>query len=440
MMYYLNPYLPAIRCKDGSVFFPLSGGGTYAGEALAPLLSGDGMEEEELMRRFGEETVKRWCEAELLLPRKIDPSGRYSRVDSFCHWLHLPGWQKKMEGAKVLILGCGGLGSHIAWNLAAMGAGHVYLVDGDTVEETNLNRQLLYDMEDLGKPKVLCLGQKLKKINPNCRFYPLCQRIGSKEELQTLVENIRPGVLVKALDSPIYISEWVDAVAEATSTRYVSGIMNGTKQFLGPTYIGQGSARFGDFFSIDTDMEKIAGIAPSLSFELSGMAAELSEEIFKLVVGSGTLQFKNKVVERENITGTYAEITNTRFEVERNRTSPTAHMLALTLVYGLLSALRPGFRLAFAAVLIYAAVVPLLTALSRKEALWDGAQLFIFAFLVNYGARLLFSGAALPTGRDVLVYLSVALTVLSVLLLVYLGLEAGLWSLRTRIVKRRRKQ
>tara|TARA_A100001388_G_scaffold276763_1_gene265468 strand:- start:1199 stop:1951 length:753 start_codon:yes stop_codon:yes gene_type:complete len=74
--------------------------------------------------------------------------------------------QKKIKGAKVLIIGVGGLGCPIAEYLTRAGIGILGIVDNDNVNLSNIHRQSLYDTKDLNKPKVICAKNKLKKINP----------------------------------------------------------------------------------------------------------------------------------------------------------------------------------------------------------------------------------------------------------------------------------
>ncbi|MHB8170889.1 MAG: HesA/MoeB/ThiF family protein [Thermincolia bacterium] len=75
--------------------------------------------------------------------------------------------QKKINNAKVLIVGTGGLGSPAAYYLAAAGVGTIGLVDGDTVELSNLQRQILHHTPDVGRPKVESAAEKLKALNPD---------------------------------------------------------------------------------------------------------------------------------------------------------------------------------------------------------------------------------------------------------------------------------
>ena len=80
----------------------------------------------------------------------------------------LEGWsQKLVKKSRVLIAGVGGLGCEIAKNLAMLGVGHIDLVDLDTIEHSNLNRQILFVGARLGEPKAIAAAKKLGEINPN---------------------------------------------------------------------------------------------------------------------------------------------------------------------------------------------------------------------------------------------------------------------------------
>ena len=74
--------------------------------------------------------------------------------------------QQKLQNAKVLVVGCGGLGSPIAVFLASSGVGEIHLVDFDTVDVTNLHRQVFYSLEDVDKPKAAVLSEFIKKRAP----------------------------------------------------------------------------------------------------------------------------------------------------------------------------------------------------------------------------------------------------------------------------------
>jgi adenylyltransferase/sulfurtransferase len=74
--------------------------------------------------------------------------------------------QKKLKQAKVLLIGMGGLGSPLAMYLAAAGVGRIGIVDFDVVDFTNLQRQVIYSTDDVGRPKLEAAEKRLKGINP----------------------------------------------------------------------------------------------------------------------------------------------------------------------------------------------------------------------------------------------------------------------------------
>ena len=75
--------------------------------------------------------------------------------------------QLKMNAAKVLIVGAGGLGAPVALYLAAAGIGTIGLIDADVVDLSNLQRQIIHFTEDVGRPKVLSAKEKINKLNPD---------------------------------------------------------------------------------------------------------------------------------------------------------------------------------------------------------------------------------------------------------------------------------
>lgn len=77
--------------------------------------------------------------------------------------------QLKLQNARVLVIGAGGLGCPVLQNLAAAGVGTIGIVDGDVVDETNLHRQLLYTLNDCGKSKVEVAKSAILKLNPEIK-------------------------------------------------------------------------------------------------------------------------------------------------------------------------------------------------------------------------------------------------------------------------------
>lgn len=89
--------------------------------------------------------------------------------------------QKKLLAKKAVIIGCGALGTVIANNLVRSGIGYIKIVDRDYIEISNLNRQILYDEEDIKEnlPKAIAAEKKLKKINSDIEITSLIADVNS---------------------------------------------------------------------------------------------------------------------------------------------------------------------------------------------------------------------------------------------------------------------
>src|SRR5688572_22542770 len=138
------------------------------------------------LKELGYETVinlqggyQKWAQSGLPVVKDVpmtpDQIQRYSR-----HFL-LPQvgdkGQRKLLRSKVLLIGAGGLGSPTALYLAAAGVGTIGLMDGDTVDITNLQRQILHTTADVGKPKVESGTRMMKALNPDLNVIALPMRI-----------------------------------------------------------------------------------------------------------------------------------------------------------------------------------------------------------------------------------------------------------------------
>lgn len=94
--------------------------------------------------------------------------------------------QQKLSQAKIVIVGCGGLGNPVASYLAASGIGTIHLIDFDKVDVSNLHRQVFFKTEDIGKPKALVLANHLRKINPLINVIPQTLALSKENAIKTL--------------------------------------------------------------------------------------------------------------------------------------------------------------------------------------------------------------------------------------------------------------
>src|SRR4030067_780934 len=85
--------------------------------------------------------------------------------------------QKKIAGAKVFIVGAGGLGCPVGYYLTAAGVGTIALIDNDSVELSNLQRQIAHSMNTIGMPKVESAQKTFNALNPDVNVIAIKRRI-----------------------------------------------------------------------------------------------------------------------------------------------------------------------------------------------------------------------------------------------------------------------
>jgi adenylyltransferase/sulfurtransferase len=113
--------------------------------------------------------------------------------------------QQKLKGARVLVIGAGGLGSPLIQYLAAAGVGELAVIDDDDVSLSNLQRQVLHRTQDIGRAKALSAADAVERLNPHVKVTPIRTRLAA--------ENV------------LAIVEAYDVVADGSdnfSTRYVA--------------------------------------------------------------------------------------------------------------------------------------------------------------------------------------------------------------------------
>lgn len=96
--------------------------------------------------------------------------------------------QEKLLASHAVVIGAGGLGSPVALYLASAGVGHITLVDHDTVDATNLQRQIAHNLERLGQPKAESAKAAMHAINPEVRIETVLQRADA-----ALLDQLLPG-------------------------------------------------------------------------------------------------------------------------------------------------------------------------------------------------------------------------------------------------------
>ncbi len=127
--------------------------------------------------------------------------------------------QQKLLDSHVLVMGLGGLGSPVAMYLAAAGVGKLTLVDFDTVELSNLQRQIIHTTGSLHQSKVESAANAVKKLNPEVNTFTINQRL-EENELVKLLSNV--DLLVDATDN-FATRFMINRACYKTATPLVSG-------------------------------------------------------------------------------------------------------------------------------------------------------------------------------------------------------------------------
>jgi bacteriocin biosynthesis cyclodehydratase domain-containing protein len=150
--------------------------------------------------------------------------------------VHRDALQARLARSRVCVLGLGGLGCWTVSALAAVGVGQITVVDGDVVEQSNLNRQILYTPADVGQSKALAGARTLRSFNPLIEVEPVVRLLESERE----VEEVASGAdaILELADWPVgKLTAWVAAVSCRLGIPHVQGSNDPPLLRVGPTFI-----------------------------------------------------------------------------------------------------------------------------------------------------------------------------------------------------------
>jgi bacteriocin biosynthesis cyclodehydratase domain-containing protein len=170
-----------------------------------------------------------------------EDAARYDRQLGYFAELAPPGmhreeFQARLAQAKVTVLGLGGLGCWTAVALACTGIGRLTVVDGDIVELSNLNRQMLYTPADLGQSKALAGARVLARFNPSIEVVAIPRRL--EDEAAVLDVTAGSDVVVELADWPVgELTRWSAGVAHRLGIPHVQASQDPPMVRLGPTFI-----------------------------------------------------------------------------------------------------------------------------------------------------------------------------------------------------------
>lgn len=144
--------------------------------------------------------------------------------------------QERLREAKVAVLGVGGLGGWSAWALACTGVGEMWLIDGDRVEVSNLNRQILYTEADVGLLKVECAAARLRAFNSTMEITTDARRLEGEEDIAEFIDG--SDVVIDAADWPAHeIERWCNSACFKAGIPYITMSHFPPVARVGPLYV-----------------------------------------------------------------------------------------------------------------------------------------------------------------------------------------------------------
>jgi adenylyltransferase/sulfurtransferase len=208
--------------------------------------------------------------------------------------------QEKLKRAKVFIAGAGGLGSPVSIYLAAAGVGTLRLADHDTVEPSNLNRQVLHWEEDIGRRKVDSGAEKLRKLNSNVKIETITDTINENNILKLVGDS---DLIVDAMDNlpTRYI---LNKAAIAKHIPFFHGAVYGFEGRAMTVIPGRSACLNCLYHNVKVPKEKfpVIGVAPAI------IGCIQATEVIKYLTGLGEL-LTNRILNYDALRMRFTEFT-----------------------------------------------------------------------------------------------------------------------------------
>jgi bacteriocin biosynthesis cyclodehydratase domain-containing protein len=144
--------------------------------------------------------------------------------------------QARLRAARVAVLGVGGLGGRVALELACCGIGELWLIDGDRVETSNLNRQIQYAEADVGRLKVEATAERIKAFNSATEVRSTAERVEGQSQLSELIAGA--DLVVDAADWPAHeIEHWCNSACFEAGIPFITMSHYPPVAMAGPLYV-----------------------------------------------------------------------------------------------------------------------------------------------------------------------------------------------------------
>lgn len=205
--------------------------------------------------------------ASKIFPRLSDPKTYFERTRRNRYWVGDEKAQLRLSTLRVGIAGLGGMGSNVAEILIRLGVGHIKIADPDTIEVSNLNRQVIANRNTIGHKKALASAAELRNISEDCEIVVYDDGI-TEANAEEFVADI--DILIDEIDvSPLMPHVWLHRAAQKRNLPIYSGYIIGMGTHI---YKFQGTRyTFEDFMLNRTDMME----NPTLEFLIDRFARPL---------------------------------------------------------------------------------------------------------------------------------------------------------------------
>ena len=149
--------------------------------------------------------------------RNINFFGSFSNLNTNKYEL-----QYRLKTARVALLGLGGLGSHLLYDLAALGLQNIRAVEFDKIELSNLNRQILYCETDIGRPKAEVAAERIRAFSPRLQLEVISKRLSSTKDVLDVIRD-RDYVLCVADRPKMELISWVNQACVKQHATLING-------------------------------------------------------------------------------------------------------------------------------------------------------------------------------------------------------------------------
>lgn len=210
--------------------------------------------------------------------------------------------QEKFKASRIAVIGCGGIGGQTIEMLARMGVGELVLVDEDSFDWTNLNRQTLATTEEIGLTKSEIAKQKIEKINPYVKVTSFNEHVDSSNIDKILKDA---DIVIDALDN-IITRVIVSRKARDNMIPYIHGAIHGTLGQI--TVFLSNTKSYEEMFNlpsngkelneevIDELMNLTSGVPPAIGPTPNLIGCLEAMEAYKIITGIGRVTVAPKIL------------------------------------------------------------------------------------------------------------------------------------------------